>query len=187
MNFTNEEDEEEVSEDIIEYYQKEGKDYYTEQKRCYEQSYNEIKPLLLKYLPEALRAEIYDEFSVYGKKLNKNLMIEIEKYMKVLNNLLFNDSKANVFKIYDKYYQDIKGSLPTDIKNLNEQYSFHDSQIVSFEYTSENEIVIKLNCKGSYLPSDGIAILTFYNVKFTELNEEYVGNWWLWDETHLSN
>lgn len=114
-------------------------------------------------------------------------MIEIEKYRRVLSDLLFNDSDTNIFKIYHMYYQDIKKSLSTDIQNLNEQYSFHDSQIVSFEYKGKDQIIIKLNCKGSYLPSDGFAVLTFNNVKLVELSGSYIDNWWLWDETHLSN
>ena len=187
MNFTNQEEDEEVSEDIIEYYQKQGKDYYTEQKRCYEHSYNETKPLLLKYLPESLRVAIYDEFSVYGKMPNNTLMTEIDKYRSFLYDLIFNESEINVNRIYNKYYKDIKSSLPTNIQNLNEQYSFHDSQIISVDYNSKKQIVIKLSCKGSCLPSDGIAVLTFYDVKFTELNDDYIGNWWLWDETHLSD
>lgn len=187
MNFTDKDEGEEGSEEIREYYQRQGKDYDIEQKLIYEETYRNTKTYLLKYLPESLRDTINNDFSVYGKMPNGNITLEIEKYRSVLGDLLFNDSKTNIFKIYHKYYQDIKDSLSIDIQNLNEKYSFHDLQILSLESKDTEQIVIKLNCKGSYLPSDGIAILTFNNVKLAELDGDYTGNWWLWDETHLSD
>lgn len=187
MNFTDKDEGEKDNEEIREYYQRKGKDYDIEQKLIYEEAYRNTKTYLLKYLPESLRDAINNDFSVYGKMPNGNIMLEIEKYRSVLGDLLFNDSETNIFKIYHKYYQDIKCSLSIDIQNLNEKYSFHDSQILSLESKDTDQIVIILNCKGSYLPSDGIAILIFNNVKLAELDGNYAGNWWLWDETHLSD
>ena len=100
---------------------------------------------------------------------------------------MFNDSDINVEKSYSTYYKSIKNFLPKDILNLNEKYSFHDSQITSFEYTANNQIIIKLNCEGSFLSDAKLAILTFSEVKSAELSDNYIGNWWLWNETHLSD
>ena len=187
MNFTNRDEDEESIKENKEWYHEQGRDYEAEQKQNYEKSYKETEPFLLKYLPVSLRSAIYGEFLIYGKIPNQNLMVEIEKYSKILNDLIFNDSDTNIGKAYSRHYKKIQKFLPKDIQGLNEEYSFHDSQILSFEQTSKDEIIIKLKCEGSYLPSDGVAILTFSNVKLAEIGDDYIGNWWLWDETHLSN
>lgn len=182
-NFLNEDDNEEIKE----FYQEQGKDYEAEQRYIHEENYKEIKPFLLKYLPEYLRDVVLNDISVYGKALSQNSIMEIEKYIDNFNNLMFNDSDISVEKAYSTYYEGKKNSLPEDIVNINEKYNFHDSQITNFEYTTKNQIIITLNCEGSFLSSDGSAILTFSDVKSAELSDNYIGNWWLWNETHLSD
>ncbi|KZL89475.1 hypothetical protein CLMAG_49640 [Clostridium magnum DSM 2767] len=184
-NLLNEDDND--NEEIKKFYQEQGKDYEVEQRHIYEENYKEIKHFLLEYLPESLESIILNELSVYGKMLSESSIMEMKKYIDNFSNLMFDDSDINVGKTYSKYYKSIENSLPEDIRSLNEKYNFHDSQITYFDYSGENKIIIKLSCEGSFLSNGGSAVLTFSDIKSVELSDNYVGNWWLWNETHLSD
>ena len=175
--FINEGEVEESLEETREYFKNQGIDYDVVRKNCFE----EMKPYLLKYLPKSLKSIIYDEGLIYGKLLNNVLKEEIEKYKKNLNKMF-----VEIGKNYDNHYKNIENSLAEDIKSLGKLCSFHDSRIMSIEYLSKEEITIKLDCKGSYLPSEGVATLKFQNVMFAEISDKHIGGSWVYGEVHLS-
>jgi hypothetical protein len=67
-------------------------------------------------------------------------MDEIEKYIKSLNDLIFNDSDTNIGKAYSRHYKEIEKSLPKDIQTLFHSYNFNQEHSLNELRVVANEV-----------------------------------------------
>ena len=170
-------DNEEELEEIRETYKEDGMDY----DRIGMENFEQVKPLLLKYLPDSLKQGVYDGSLINTKIPPRELLSEINTYVDSINNEWKEGRKA-----YINQYKAIEKFLPKRVIRYDKSYSFHDATILSLNRPRSDVLELFLDCSGCML-YQGKCLLKFSGVTLFEMTEDIVGSDWLYGEFHLSD
>lgn len=163
-------DTKEEQEQEIEWYIKEGRDYYEESLKRFEL----ISPYMIKYLPENLQKYI-DDRSIMDCNVPDAAMRE-----KVTSwRTQWNDKWKSVCDQYKQYYDSIYNDLPEDLKKMGRDIRIHDATIISLK-SNENIIEMVL-----HTVENKVFQFIFTQVESFEYRESLIDNECLYEEIVL--
>ncbi|NOV01200.1 DUF4085 family protein [Paenibacillus planticolens] len=166
----------EQSEELKEWYITQGRDYRSEVR----QHFLLIEPLLLKYLPDFRVSAIFAQFVAETEGRSEELTVYINQMAKD-HEKAWEETCRNSWE----EYQEIRVTLPQSFTVMREKHDLHDAKIISVNSPEDSSVIVILDGKSS-LGLCGTGYLTFEDVLSYEIPEGVDGDWWLYDEVHLT-
>jgi hypothetical protein len=87
---------------------------------------------------------------------------------------------------YSKHVEQIRAQLPTSAHGLLE-LTLHDGTVGSVEHPAPGILRIVVDASGNPWGPRGIFALTFAGLNEATFREPAIGDWWLYEEIHLSD
>jgi len=143
------------------------------------ENFIQMKPLMLKYLPEDIKSAVFDESFIPSEIPNPDLLDKMNIWVKSIN-VLWKDT----FEDYKRYYETIEKSLPESLVGLKKECNLHDCKIVSI---ARNDDEVKIELESGGFIGEGLYTVTFKDVKLIDMPFDILGNVWVYDEIHLSD
>ncbi|WP_248927101.1 DUF4085 family protein [Paenibacillus hamazuiensis] len=166
----------EQSEESIEWFAAQGRDYRSERR----QEFLHLKPLLLKYVPDYRVSAIFEQFVAETEPRTEELTEYVSQWAEKYDKEWLTASRSS-----REEYHEIRSKLPENFTAMYEKHNLHDAKIISVQSSEDGVVVVKLDGSGS-LGLYGTGYLTFEDVHICEIPDDADGDWWLYDEVHLT-
>jgi len=163
-------DTKEEQEHEIDWYIKEGRDYYEEALKRFEL----ISPYMIKYLPENLQKYI-DDRSIMDCNVPEAAMREEVTSWRTQWRVKW----ESVCDQYKQYYESIYNDLPDDLRKIGKDMRIHDAKIIDFK-SKENILELVLRTV-----EDKVFQFIFTQAEFFEYQDNLIDNVCLYEEIVL--
>jgi hypothetical protein len=92
----------------------------------------------------------------------------------------------NAVQSYMKYFDSIKLQMPLGLQKVS-HISFHDAIVKEVEWEGKDELILKLDGDGCPWGLRGQLTVIFKGVKNANIQSGFIGDYWLYEECHLTN